>query len=297
MAPRTPALAALLTAAAIAAYLLWPHTRTSSHPSPNHVAQPKKPNASSTPAQHAPSNPRLAAPHRAPTLFPTGQAFQALKQRARQGDPKAQRELAQIYDVCYMANFSPETFMEDQAVKARMMQSAEDAERLIRLSQTLADNCREVDGGVMIPLQQMLGWYAQAAENGDLAATAMHYAIGGKNPSSVERQALVEAVIASGDPAAVFMLGNAAPPELMQATGGASDDADKQLTSNAWMIVGCEMGYPCDASSLAMVHFCTHAGYCKGGTFEDMVRSYDGPVSDPERLDAKIEQISRLLNP
>jgi hypothetical protein len=220
-----------------------------------------------------------------------------LKQRALQGDPKAQSELAQIYDVCYPANFSPETFMEDQAMKSRMMQSAQDAERLIRMSQRLADNCREVDGGVMIPMEQIRGWYDQAAENGDLAAKAMHYAIGWEKPTSAERRALVEAVVASGDPAAVFMLGNAAPPELVQATGELNDDVERQLTSNAWMIVGCQMGHPCDASSLAMVHFCVYAGHCKGGTFEEMVRSYEGPASDPERLDAKIEQVSRLVNP
>ncbi|MGH8424141.1 MAG: hypothetical protein ACRER3_17570, partial [Pseudomonas fluorescens] len=150
-------------------------------------------------------------------------AFEDLKFHAKRGDPVAQRKLAEAYDACLAVSRSRDDYLADYKLRSMLAKNPQAAEAIVRLSNERAVQCESVDGGAVIPLAAVRGWYTQAAQNGDLAAQAVVYVMSADKPDAVEFKRYVEEVFNSNDPAAVFKFGELLPG-LRFSTGFAQYD-------------------------------------------------------------------------
>ncbi len=222
--------------------------------------------------------------------------FEALKERAKAGDAVAQRLLAETYDGCYMVNFDREGFFKDLQVRREMLGDPAHAAVLDQTAQERALRCDAVDGGVIIPLALIRGWYAQAAENGDLAARLMDNALSQKKLDAAESAKLVEEVLASNDAAAVFAIGNTVGSTYR----GAPDDPLAALmigeqSSPAWQVAACRMGYDCAPSSILMGSLCLATNACAGDGYEEFLMKSQRTDADRRDLERRVTEILRLV--
>lgn len=283
---------ATLVAAAFAGYVAWTHWRVPP------VGAPASPGVT-TPLPTDAGRPHEPSPTihgAAPDLARKAMAFEDLKLRAKRGDPAAQRMLAGIYDACFIVNIRPDAFLSGYERQAESLLEPGQASRMIQVARERAAECRSVDGGAVIPIELVKGWYDQAAKNGDLGAQAMSYAFHQEVLDQAGANHYVQRVVGSNDPAAVFLMGQIAGGPALQAAGEQySDVVTGPAAGYAWMVVGCRMGYDCGPSSHLMGTLCLQMS-CGEGGFEEYVRS--GLRTDEERedLDRKIDEVSRLVH-
>lgn len=224
------------------------------------------------------------------------EAFEALRQRAEAGDAVAQRLLAQTYADCFFVNLDREAFQSGVEVKKNMLNDDASKRLMEQAASERIATCDAVEGGDPLPLDLSPRWFAKAAENGDLAARAMVRANNLNRQDPAETAQLLEEVLASGDPAAVFTFGislrnsfatsNSEPTEPL-ATG--------ELATKAWMVAGCRMGYECEPSGRVMNSACLELGGCTGEDVETYLRR-DLPT-DGERaeLERRVREILVLV--
>ncbi|WP_313347911.1 hypothetical protein [Stenotrophomonas sp.] len=223
-------------------------------------------------------------------------AFEELKQRAKAGDAVAQRKLAEAYDACFMVNLDREGFIKGLDLNRRMMR---EPARPAVLEQALHDRvaqCDAVDGGAIVPVDLIRGWYAQAAENGDLPSRLMDNAFKQKSPDPAESARLFEEVLASNDPAAVFAMGGT----LGTNYSVTPDDPTAALTTGeqaswAWMVAACRMGYDCGPSSTLMGTLCLVQNGCTGEDFEAYLKRDLRSNAERRDLERRVTEILRLV--
>lgn len=250
------------------------------------------PNASNTRAigtETRPSEGRSAEVSRA-------RAFKELKQRAKAGDALAQRKLAEAYDACFIVNLDRERFVRGYEQGRGQFTDPVQAHTQEQLVQVRLAECDAVDGGAIVPTELIRGWYAQAAENGDLAARAMDGAINHRKKDPAGAASLLTEVLASDDPAAVFAFGNTLGVEY-PADVGASADAlvNGRLASGAWMVAACRMGYDCEPSGVIMANMCLYQNQCIGEDYEAFVRRTLPGEVDRMELERRVAEILRQI--
>lgn len=277
----------------LAVLMLWPQRRSVPVSAPIAEAQPapapRKTDMAVEEEKDSAPRGRLAQPGRV-------KAFNDLKRRAKAGDAVAQRLLAQTYDACYMLNFDRKMFFDELEVKRGLIKDPSQARLLDQTARERALQCDAVDGGVMIPSAQIRGWYAQAAENGDLAARLMDNAMKQKKPAAAESAQLFEEVLASNDPAAILAMSSA--------TGGnyhldAGDPLEVLITGEqaswSWMVAACRMGYDCEPSGAFMGFWCLQTIACAGDDFESFVKKSLQRDADRRDLERRVTEILRLV--
>jgi hypothetical protein len=222
--------------------------------------------------------------------------FESLKQRAKAGDAVAQRLLADMYESCYIVNFNREHFLGFVDATGGMMTDPAELQGLERAARERVAQCDAVDGGAIVPLELIRGWYAQAAENGDLAARLTDNALNNKSLSAEESASLMEEVLGSNDPAAVFAMGSTLGQNF---PAGFSGPAEELVTgdqaSEAWQVAACRMGFDCGPSSELMGSVCLAIVGCASGDYESLVKR--GLRSDLERreLERRVTEILRRM--
>lgn len=224
------------------------------------------------------------------------EAFEALKQRAEAGDAVAQRLLAQTYADCFFVNLDREAFQSGVEVKKNMLNDDASKRLMEQAASERIATCDAVEGGDPLPLGLSPRWFAKAAENGDLAARAMVRANNLNRQDPAETAQLLEEVLASGDPAAVFTFGislrnsfatsNSEPTEPL-ATG--------ELATKAWMVAGCRMGYECEPSGRVMNSACLELGGCTGEDVETYLRRELPTDGERAELDRRVSEILALV--
>lgn len=292
MAKRLIVAAVLLGAAATAGYFTWNDSRVVES-TPSGIQ-----NSSAAALGIAPSieRSRTTTSDARFSAASTTLAFEDLKSRAKAGDPVAQRQLAQVYDACFMVNMSPENYLPEFEKRAKYMSNSEEASEMLHVARARADECRNVDGGVPIPIELIKGWYAQASKNGDVASDATSLSLAAKRPDMATSKSLLEGVMKSGDPAAAFSMGELVAGLGLVASGDQPEELMSGITSGyAWMIAACRDGYDCAPNSRLMQNMCLSTGRCAGETFEEFVRSSAVTAADSQVLDRKIERISAFL--
>ncbi|WP_146033476.1 hypothetical protein [Stenotrophomonas sp. VV52] len=196
------------------------------------------------------------------------QEFHALKQRAEAGDRVAQRLLAETHADCYFVNEDRDAFISTMDMRKRGLSDKSQIGFLEQATRERIAKCDAGDGGG--PLEPLLAghWYAEAAKRGDLAARAMARAQVLKRYDPAETEQLLEEVLASGDPAAVFYFG-ATLREDAAVTPGEPAEAltTGALATWSWMVAACRMGYDCGPTGRVMVSSCLDTRRCFG---EDM---------------------------
>lgn len=217
-------------------------------------------------------------------------AFEALKQRAKDGDAVSQRLLAQTYEACFLPNLQRANFISTyQYMQKVNPDQAAELDRVVRLR---LQKCDAVDGGAVIPIQLINGWHAQAAANGDLASRAVALA---RQPQPLDTTTVtqfMDDLVASGDPAAMYSLGNTLGERF--ASNVREPYASLVTGKNAgtsWALAACRMGYDCGPDSTAATDFCLSMGRCEGESVEALMFALAPTDQDRAALEQKIQQI------
>lgn len=242
----------LTLAAASLALLAWLTWKPTSFPT--HSAQAQG-------SAHKPAPPIAPGTAQIPdfsTARPQRAWFLALKQRADAGAPASQRLLAQAYDRCMYVNPDVEQYKERIQ---RSIQSAETEEKATVLGymlQHVLQECAAVEGGAPIDWEDLRLLSAQAAQGGDLPARVAETVFNPQPPlSEVQAAALLEEVLASNDPAAMFAMGDAMGEFLgMQVAEPYTALAGGELAGRAWQVAACRMGLECGPESPPSSRLC-----------------------------------------
>jgi len=174
------------------------------------------PGAGGTPAhgtENPPSQGRFAEASRV-------RAFKELKQRAEAGDAVAQRLLAEIYADCLFVNLERDEFLTGVENRKRLLSDEAQVRVLEEAARKRIGKCDAVDVEDATRLELAAQWFATAADNGDLAARAMVRASNLNRQDPAEAAQFLEDVLASGDPAAVFMFGGTLRQDAFAGKGG-----------------------------------------------------------------------------
>lgn len=224
------------------------------------------------------------------------QAFEALKQRAQAGDVMAQRHLAEAYNGCHLFNGNHAQFLEIYESQALTMEDRAQADVMRQVARRRISACEAVEGGAKFPSRNGQDWYERAAANGDLVARAMSYAGHEQTMEGSESARLVEDVVASGDPAAVFAFGHLLSSRMRvepgEAFGGLSAG---RLSGMAWEIAACRIGYDCGPESRTVENLCLFERNCTGEGLEATLRAGLSSQEERDALDAQVDLVLRLL--
>lgn len=222
--------------------------------------------------------------------------FEGLKQRAKAGDAVAQRMLADTYEACFIVNIDRENFLKGLDYNKQMIRAPAQLSILEKTAQERFTQCGAVDGGAIIPLALIFGWYEQAAENGDLAARLNDNAYKHKTLDAAESSALLEEVLASNDPAVLFAMGaTLGPRHLADPNDPAYALVSGERAGNAWMVAACRMGYDCGPSSALMGNFCLGTNGCTGEDFETFWKRQLPSDAERRDLERRVTEILRLV--
>lgn len=101
------------------------------------------------------------ASHGRPAEVDRVKAFEDLKQRAKAGDAVAQRLLADTYEGCYFVNIDRDKFMGSLDFNKQMIRAPAQLSVLKQVADERFAQCGAVDGGAIVPMQLITGWYAQ----------------------------------------------------------------------------------------------------------------------------------------
>lgn len=223
-------------------------------------------------------------------------AFEDLKQRAKAGDAVAQRLLAETYEGCYFVNIDRENFIDGLDFNRQMIRAPAQLSVLEQVADERFAQCGAVDGGAIVPMQLVSGWYAQAAENGDLASRLMDNAFKQKRLDTAEAAEQLEEVLDSNDPAAVFAMGSTLHSNYpASADGPAAGLMTGEHAGEAWMVAGCRMGYDCGPSGKLMGTLCLVQNACTGEDFEAYLKRAMMNEAQRRDLERRVTEILRLI--
>lgn len=220
--------------------------------------------------------------------------FNALRSRAEVGDMVAQRELAKLYQQCSVFSLSPANMystLDAYAAVRGVPQSTYDG-----IKKRFSTICSAVDGGQVIPQDAYTNWFERAANQGDAYSKV---AVASKNWAALKADdylSLARDVIHSGDPEAIFSLG-----DLLALAPDSGDFAEfKRATTGpyanyAWGIVACRLGADCGSGSYRLDSLCINTGICGAGDFEDAIRNNVVPAGQQESLDRAIVEVQRAV--
>ncbi len=224
------------------------------------------------------------------------EAFEALKQRAEAGDAVAQRLLAQTYADCLFVNLDREAFKSSLEIKKNLLNDDASKQLMERAASERIAECDAVEGGDPLPLDLSPRWFAKAAENGDLAARAMVRANNLNRQDPAETAQLLEEVLASGDPAAVFTFGLSLRNGFATSNSEPSEPlATGELATKAWMVAACRMGYECEPSGRVMNSACLNVEGCTGEDVETYLRRELPTDGERAELERRVSEILALV--
>lgn len=278
---------------ALAVYLRWHHA---SAPTPLALAAHAANVPTTDRASTGRASAQLTTSEAASGAAAKAQSFESLKQRAKAGDAVVQRLLADAYEACFVVNLDRQHLLR---IHQRIKQEKPEQAALLEhtLQQRMAQ-CDAVDGGAIIPRELIDGWYAQAAANGDLPARIMDYARRGAPLDADIATQLLEEVVASGDPAAMYSLGSALGSGIeTNLRDPYRSLAADPVAGQAWSLAACRLGYPCGPDSTDVGNFCLLLGRCLGESAEEMVFAVAKSDAEREALEQKIQQILDAVSP
>ncbi|MEG2804567.1 hypothetical protein [Stenotrophomonas sp.] len=223
------------------------------------------------------------------------QDFLTLKERAERGDPVAQRELSEQYGRCLPVNYNPHKYLGGVEAIAALDKDPANAARYRQAAKDQLDECAVVDGGDVVPLEARSLWLEQAAKAGDLVAEARVNRGPEMSYRGRQLEHFMDRVIASGDPLALFEMGQNLASADVGDVRRYADVAGSEMAFYAWGIAACDMGLPCDQGSEIMVSLCLNTTACSSPDFETWVRERLINADDAARLDRQVEQVKRLL--
>ncbi|WP_282297830.1 hypothetical protein [Stenotrophomonas sp. PS02289] len=289
-----PTLLVLAVGLLLATGLAWKHLS----PTPLSAAAPAELQAPNPAPLPPPRSANSAAATTDPHSTKLIRQFPVLKERAELGDVKSQRLLADVYDACRTAKADPADFLERHATTPFL--SAENTDELsLALAHARVDDCSVVDEGGFPTWQLIREWYAKAADKGDLAARirdlAAEYSVGPPLDADEANQ-LLEDVIASQDPAAIYAYGEKTGGPLTRNIGkDRSFLVEDRSADRVWRLAACRMGYDCSPQSMMYSNLCLQEGACAYGDYEQVLRSGGMTEAERNQLEPRTQALLKLL--
>ncbi|MCL1530155.1 hypothetical protein M3O57_07310 [Xanthomonas nasturtii] len=219
--------------------------------------------------------------------------FHDTKNKAESGDPVAQRELAQIYERCFMYSLSPKNLsgMVDSFAKA----DPENAARYAASFKRLSHYCDSLDNGKKIPLEAFQLWYAEAARRGDLIAQIKVASTPDSGLSEAAYGELIAKAFESKDPDAIFALGDLlALAKTPVSFGDYAHPQGGDYSEHSWEIAACRAGAECGPGSFRIDSGCL-SGMCNASNYESLIKKNFIPPAQLKFLERDVEHINFLL--
>ena len=225
---------------------------------------------------------------------PSALRFNTLRSRAEAGDMTAQRELAKLYQQCSVFSLSPTNVyasLNAYAAARGVQKNIYDG-----IKKRFSATCSAVDGGQVIPHEAYTNWFERAAKQGD---TYSKVAVASQNWVTLKADdylSLARDVVNSGDPEAIFSLG-----DLLALAPESSDIAEFKsavtgpYANYAWGIAACRLGADCGPRSYRLDSLCINTGTCGAEDFEDAIRNSVVPAGQQESLDRAIVEAQRAI--
>ncbi len=296
MPARRTSLAIIAAVLLLAAAVAWKHLRPT--PESDLASAAAQPETHAPTTSPSPSTTDTAPAARAAHSTKLIQQFPELKEAAEMGDVLAQRLLAEVYDACATAKLDPEDFLSRHTTTPFISEVNTD-ELSLSLAHARVHDCTLVDEGGFPSWQLVREWYARAASKGDLAARIHELDADYRNgpPMAVgEAEQLLEKVIASQDPAAVYAYGEAMGGGLSRNLGAPrSSLVEGKSASRVWRLAACRMGYDCGPQSMMYSNLCLHEGACSYGDYEQVLRSGGMTEAERNQLEPRTQALLKLL--
>jgi hypothetical protein len=298
-AKRSTLVACLIASLSIAAFLVWDsYSAKSGETRPPSVAGPlvdaPEAESQSLVASQAPVESPAADKEFAHSLE-RSMNYEDLRRRleplAEKNDSVALRMLGEAYEYCAGFSLAPESASE--AIDALAKIRPENAARLSEIEGRVNGRCRELKGGVPIPIEEVeLNW-GLAARAGDPAAMARMAARTNELQDGV-LETVAAKTIESGDPRALFELGEAmrrhgAPSNVPELDSG-------RVSAYAVQIAACRRSPGmCGPTGPLMDLRCLHMGACNYSSFEDMVRRGVMSQANLAELDRQVSVANQMI--
>lgn len=224
------------------------------------------------------------------------QSFSEVLSGAMNGIASSQRELGEVYGSCLQVNLSPKRFLDGYRAIAESSGDVDNSRAMISIAERHAGFCSEVDGGQVIPFEARNLWLDQAAKRGDVAAQAIIFNTGDFSATEDSLNQIIERAISSGDPVAIFEVGQLISNKGLETSGRYRDVSNGVVSGYAWSIYACSSGVNCKAGSVIMDSICLNVGACKWGDFESFVRGSLISRDDQDVLTAKVRKVKELFS-
>lgn len=219
--------------------------------------------------------------------------FHDTKNKAESGDPVAQRELAQMYERCFIYSQSSANFF--ATLESFAKADPENAVRYSASAKRFSHYCDSIDNGKQIPLVAHQLWYAEAAKRGDLIAQIKVASAPDSGLNGAAYSSLVAKAFESKDLDAIFALGDMlALAKTSVDLGDYAHPAGGNYSEYAWELAACRAGALCGPGSLRMDAGCMN-GICNASNYESLIKKNFIPPAQLKFLERDVERINLLL--
>ncbi|MCC8537324.1 hypothetical protein ACDH70_18445 [Xanthomonas axonopodis pv. poinsettiicola] len=220
--------------------------------------------------------------------------FHDTRNRAESGDPVAQRQLAEMYERCFLHNLSPDNFTSTMKMYAEADKA--NASRYYATGKRFSHYCNSIDSGKMIPLVAPQLWYAEAAKRGDLLAQIKVASAPDSQTDEATYRSLVARAFESKNPDAIFAIGDMlSMAKTSVDLGNYRQEAGGEYADFAWEIAACRAGKNCGTGSFRMDAACLN-GLCNASNLEAAIKNTYVPQAQLKFLEKDVERIRRLLD-
>ena len=167
-----------------------------------------------------------------------------------------------------------------------------------------ANKCAGLDG-LSLAQADLNKLLADAVNGGDPKARAAaieqdmwrtRRASGGPTTLSDAQVETLQSVLGSKDPAAMVIAGrllsNAWQDFAVRIGGTDGQIAEPRALFNAWQVLACDYGYPCDANNDRVLSECAFQGHCDASSLQDFIFFYAASPHDSQ-LVSQYQQILR----
>ncbi|GAB3377112.1 hypothetical protein GCM10027431_32640 [Lysobacter rhizosphaerae] len=224
-----------------------------------------------------------------PDLFAVASSLEA---RSRSGEGQASREIAKIYEDCWLYAKNPAGFESDAQTLAKLQPKT--AAKRLSAARIVMNRCHGFAGANIGP-EAVAEYRALAMRQGDLAAEVEKFAQGAMvgNASTDEVKLTVDEVMASRDPDAFAAMASLMGPAGVEYQENLSPiPAGSLLAEAAWNVAACRLGRPCGPDSAAVLRMCVGGGInCELRDVKSFYVQEMLPPADAEKLEQLVNSL------
>ncbi len=219
--------------------------------------------------------------------------YAAVRKKAQDGNPLAQRRLYEIYEYCLDIRSSTTVpLLRQMATVNKRVQGT-----LQQVQAEYEQACIQSDAGKEATGERFAFWMQQSAKNGDLVSQMRVLTrTAGDKLTRDQMRDLIGRTALSGDPAAIMELGVMAPQvkELWADTATAPAIHSK-IASHAWVIAACRAGMDCNRGSRLMVQVCLRVMSCQYENYEAFLYADALPAAQRPQVEMLVAMIQKTL--